>query len=220
MGDYLDPVGQLLSSIQGLTSSKELEDLCFSSSNTVVTSSNPKAITVKQTNLKTIKIDDSESNASTESNTFDINDIKSDQNQNSNADDVSRDNAFFTPGSTSVKAVSLAGSSDETSSQNEESFSDEESFFNNTTFCSSPTYLSSLSSSIFEKKTLSQMAAEFRSQNPDRWNEKEKERQKRIEGSSSKSKKIDSFLDDYYARQSEIAKEMKEKELRSKFEVQ
>ena len=215
MGEYLDPFGQLLSSVQGLTSSKEFEGFCFSSSNTVVTSSN----LVKKANLKTMKIEDSESNVSTESNTFDINDIKSDQNQNISTDEVSRDGAFFTSGSKSVKAVSVAGASDETSSQNEESFSDEESFFDGSIFGSSSTYLSSLSSSIFEEKTLSQMAAEFRSQNPDKWNEKEEERKKRMDGSSSKTEKIDSFLDDYYARQSEIAKEKKEKELQSKLEV-
>ena len=96
-----------------------------------------------------------------------------------------------------------------------ESFS-EERFRDN---CSS--IFGSISSAIGigEDKSLSQMADEYRQQHPELWSAKEAERQKRLKGSSSKTEKMDSFLDSYYERQSQIQQEKKEKERRFKTEV-
>jgi len=142
-----------------------------------------------------------------------------DRNENFYPDVSSDFKTFNTTSSTeAVDSSTVLVVSDQTINDNDKSDSDTESFFEDNLIGSSSSYFS-LRSSIFQEKTLFEMASEFRSQNPDKWYDQEMERQKRIQGSNSKEEKIDSFLDEYYERQNEIQKEKKAKDLRSKFEV-
>ena len=67
--------------------------------------------------------------------------------------------------------------------------------------------------------TLLQMAEEFRTNRPDLWSEREVERLKRQDGSSTMLEKMESFLDSYYNQQHLLIKAKKEREIQESFAV-
>ena len=69
------------------------------------------------------------------------------------------------------------------------------------------------------EETLLQKAEKFKKQEPQLWEERKKEREKRLKEPGQDSEKMEKFLSLYYEQQEESLKRKKEKEYKRKFEV-
>ena len=81
------------------------------------------------------------------------------------------------------------------------------------------TYCKSKVTNTQQRATLLELANNFRENDPKAWKAMQSERELRNKGSSLRSEKMDTFLQEYYERQQEIEKQKHEKEIDRKSQV-